>query len=350
MSGPAAGESTRPRAWGSARRGPKYGSGAGAVVPRLGQGATWPQMRVRRRCRGRLRAQSPTDPQPAGAGHSVGMRAFCLRHGESENVLTRTAGVLPRAPLTEAGRRQARAAAEMLGGESVAAIYSSTAVRAVDTAGIIGELLGVETVSTTALLEVSIGGAEGSTDPAIGSLTAAVLRGWIVDGDLDARVADGESGHEVVARVSTALTAIATAHRPNGDRRRARVQPDRDAHRTVQPRRQTVGQAATPRRPLPRRARRRPVGLRFLADPRCDSAKLSAAPAQRPRRAPKAARPAQRPATAVGRTGDVEALRWTLLITGRCCRPGWCSRPGRGCRWSRSGRASGCRSRSCRWR
>ena len=140
------------------------------------------------------------------------MRAFCLRHGESENVLTRTAGVLPRAPLTEAGRRQARAAAEMLGGESVAAIYSSTAVRAVDTAGIIGELLGVETVSTTALLEVSIGGAEGSTDPAIGSLTAAVLRGWIVDGDLDARVADGESGHEVVARVSTALTAIATAH------------------------------------------------------------------------------------------------------------------------------------------
>jgi broad specificity phosphatase PhoE len=143
------------------------------------------------------------------------MRIFCLRHGESANVLARTAGVLPQAPLTPVGRRQAHAAADILAGEPVAAIYSSTAVRAADTAGIIGRTHGLKTVCQAELLEVGIGSAEGSADPAIGALTAAVLRGWIVDGQLDARVGDGESGSEVVARVGSALAKIAAAH-PGG--------------------------------------------------------------------------------------------------------------------------------------
>ena len=39
--------------------------------------------------------------------------------------------------------------------------------------------------------------------------TAKVLRTWVVDGGLDARVADGETGHAVVARVTAALRTIA---------------------------------------------------------------------------------------------------------------------------------------------
>ena len=36
-----------------------------------------------------------------------------------------------------------------------------------------------------------------------------MLRAWVVDGDLDRRVADGETGHDVLARMTAALTRIA---------------------------------------------------------------------------------------------------------------------------------------------
>ncbi len=140
-------------------------------------------------------------------------RLFCLRHGESENVLTGTAGVLPTSPLTPNGWDQAVAAAEVLGPESIAMVYSSTAIRARDTAGIIARILGVQTIQMPELLEVGIGSAEGATDPATRTSTADVLRTWIVGRDLSAQVADGETGHQVVTRVCSALTTIAANHR-----------------------------------------------------------------------------------------------------------------------------------------
>jgi alpha-ribazole phosphatase/probable phosphoglycerate mutase len=39
-----------------------------------------------------------------------------------------------------------------------------------------------------------------------------VLRAWIIDQDLERRVADGESGHQVVARVTAAFRQIAITH------------------------------------------------------------------------------------------------------------------------------------------
>lgn len=138
---------------------------------------------------------------------------FCLRHGESDNVLAGAAGVLPAAPLTPRGRAQAVAAAEALGPELIDKIYSSTAVRARDTAAIIAGIIGAETIQLPQLLEVGIGGAEGATDPVTRASTAEVLRSWVVERDLSARVADGESGHEVVARVRTALAMIVHDHR-----------------------------------------------------------------------------------------------------------------------------------------
>ena len=62
------------------------------------------------------------------------------------------------------------------------------------------------------LAEVGIGGHEGTHDPAIHTQTADVLRAWIIDEDLNRRVADGESGHEVVARVQAAFQRIAATH------------------------------------------------------------------------------------------------------------------------------------------
>jgi alpha-ribazole phosphatase/probable phosphoglycerate mutase len=82
-------------------------------------------------------------------------------------------------------------------------------VRAADTGQIIATGLGVDLLTHPGLGEVDIGSAEGATDPATRAETARVLHAWVVHGDLAARVADGETGHQVIARVTAALTTIA---------------------------------------------------------------------------------------------------------------------------------------------
>ncbi|MET8651316.1 histidine phosphatase family protein [Nocardia aurea] len=62
------------------------------------------------------------------------------------------------------------------------------------------------------LAEVGIGTAEATTDPVVRQQTAAVLRSWIVDRQLELRVADGESGSQASARMTTALERIACDH------------------------------------------------------------------------------------------------------------------------------------------
>jgi alpha-ribazole phosphatase/probable phosphoglycerate mutase len=139
------------------------------------------------------------------------VRLWCLRHAESENVTGGIAGAVPTMPLTAHGRRQALAAARTLATEPIAHIYSSTALRARQTA----ELLASPDVPITTipeLAEMGIGAREGTTDPAVRARTAEVLHAWIVRRDLAQRVADGETGHQVVARMTTALQRIAAAH------------------------------------------------------------------------------------------------------------------------------------------
>ncbi|MCP2351816.1 histidine phosphatase family protein [Nonomuraea roseoviolacea] len=140
------------------------------------------------------------------------VRLLCLRHGESENVTAGAAGALPLATLTARGRLQAAEAARLMSGEGATRIYASTAVRARQTADIMARALGVEVVPLEDLAEVHVGRAEGAVDPATRARAAAVLRSWIVDGDLGEAVADGEDGHAVTARIVGALTSIAAGH------------------------------------------------------------------------------------------------------------------------------------------
>ncbi|WP_433683420.1 histidine phosphatase family protein [Nocardia sp. CA-119907] len=139
------------------------------------------------------------------------VRVWCLRHAESENVTAGIAGVVPRAPLTERGHCQAAEAARGLDGEPIVRIYSSTALRARQTAAALASR-GCGVVSVDDLAEVGIGADEGATDPAVRERTADVLRAWVVAGDLEQRVADGESGREVVARMSAVFRQLAAAH------------------------------------------------------------------------------------------------------------------------------------------
>lgn len=134
------------------------------------------------------------------------MEIVCLRHAESENVLAGASGAVPAAPLTALGRQQARAAGRELAGLGRA--YVSATVRARQTA----EPLRVPIVELPELAEMGVGGREGVVDAGLRRETADVLRAWVVDGDLDRRVGDGESGREVLARMTAALDRIADAH------------------------------------------------------------------------------------------------------------------------------------------
>ena len=139
-------------------------------------------------------------------------RMWCLRHGESENVTAGIAGAVPSAPLTGRGRRQAVQAAQALASEPITGIYSSTALRAQQTAHLLATRFGVEVSALPELAEVGIGQDEGLADPAVRRRTAEVLRAWVVEQDLQQRVADGETGQHVLDRMTAAFQQIASTH------------------------------------------------------------------------------------------------------------------------------------------
>jgi broad specificity phosphatase PhoE len=143
---------------------------------------------------------------------SARVRVWCLRHAEAETVATGTAAVpttplTVRArhqdieadqPLTVRGRHQAIEAARQLAAEPITRIYSSTLLRARQTADLLAATLGLPTTAMPELIEVGC--------------TADVLRAWVVERELGRRATDGETGQQVVARVTAAFQQIAGAH------------------------------------------------------------------------------------------------------------------------------------------
>jgi broad specificity phosphatase PhoE len=124
----------------------------------------------------------------------------CLRHAESENVLSGASGAVPAAALSPYGREQA-AGLDL----PVDRAYVSDTARARQTAAV----LDVPVTVLPELAEMGVGSRDGEIDAALRRETADVLRAWVVDGDLERRVGDGESGREILARMTAALTGIA---------------------------------------------------------------------------------------------------------------------------------------------
>ncbi|MGD9893266.1 MAG: histidine phosphatase family protein [Dehalococcoidia bacterium] len=133
---------------------------------------------------------------------SDGVRIWCLRHGEAEHGTTGTAEADSTAQLTARGRRQAIAAGRTLAAAPITRIYTSTAVRARQTADLLATTLApTPALPITAMPELVEAGC-----------TADVLRAWVVEQDLGRRGADGETRQQVVTRVTAALETIAGAH------------------------------------------------------------------------------------------------------------------------------------------
>ena len=143
------------------------------------------------------------------------MRLLLARHGESIwNAERRFQGHTD-IPLSARGRAQAEALGVALRGYRVAAAYVSPFRRAVETAEVALEGMGVPLVTLTELRELSLGEWEGCTVDEVRAREGDPYRAWLL-APHDCPPPGGEPLDAVSARVRGAIDRIAAAH-PNGE-------------------------------------------------------------------------------------------------------------------------------------
>lgn len=140
------------------------------------------------------------------------LRLLLVRHGQTEsNVRSVLDSRPPGPPLTALGRRQAADLAERLVAEPVVAVYSSVAVRAIETATFVAQRHRLDVRVTQGLHEVFCGDFEGSSTHADIEAFVGVYRAWHA-GDMDLPVPGGESARQVLDRVVPVISEIRHRH------------------------------------------------------------------------------------------------------------------------------------------
>ena len=139
---------------------------------------------------------------------------WLARHGESDwNAAKRFQGHSDR-PLTPRGRRQAEAlASELASSSSLSFIYTSPLRRALETAAVVGERVGLEPVPVEDLREVDVGSWTGLSRAEVEARFPDAFGRWLDGGE---GWDDGETYAEMSARVLAALVRISGPH-PGGD-------------------------------------------------------------------------------------------------------------------------------------
>jgi len=129
-----------------------------------------------------------------------------LRHGQSYgNVERRLDTRPPGAELTELGRDQARAFAR--GSERPSMLAHSVAVRASQTAAVIGVELELAAVEVSGIHEVQVGTLENRSDDDAVAEFNAIYERWH-HGELDVPLPGGETGNDVLDRYVPVLTDL----------------------------------------------------------------------------------------------------------------------------------------------
>jgi broad specificity phosphatase PhoE len=147
------------------------------------------------------------------------MKLYFVRHGESEaNILWEFSNRGLKHPLTVRGREQAAALVRDLEGISIARLFSSPLLRAVQTAEILSDALGVPYKTTDALREYDCGILEGKSDEASWDLYHAVLSDWIERGQWEARIEQGESFLDMQERFVPFIERLVEEYRDSLDR------------------------------------------------------------------------------------------------------------------------------------
>lgn len=141
-------------------------------------------------------------------------RLVLIRHAESEaNVIGSLHCAVPGPPLTELGHQQADALARRFAGDDapwkIGAVWSSEMTRARQTAAALAAKLDLPARAHSSLHEGFVGDLHDRNDEEAHQLFDELSVRWYLDDDLDARRPGGESGAEIVARVTTGLREIA---------------------------------------------------------------------------------------------------------------------------------------------
>lgn len=140
-----------------------------------------------------------------------------VRHGQTTANVAKILDTLPPgAPLTPEGSDQARLFGSTRPRVVPAALVSSVARRAQQTAGLIGAEWGVRADVIDGVHEVQAGDLEGRSDDASIEVFQDVVKCWY-SGDLDAAMPGGESGNDLLARYLPAVDALRAEHLPQVD-------------------------------------------------------------------------------------------------------------------------------------
>jgi probable phosphoglycerate mutase len=140
------------------------------------------------------------------------VKLYFTRHGESEaNVLREISNRGIKHPLTEQGRQQAQTLAAELLPACIAAIYTSPLLRAVQTAEILSQALGVGFQVTDALREYDCGSLEGKSDAATWDAFWALREAWWPGRQWERRIEGGESFLDMQARFVPFIAGLLAA-------------------------------------------------------------------------------------------------------------------------------------------
>ncbi len=159
-------------------------------------------------------SESGAVTSPPGWTGAVGAptRLLLLRHGQTRLSVERRYSGRGNPELTDLGREQASAAAELIAarGEQIAAVVSSPLQRALDTATAVGEAIGLPVNVDDGFIETDFGQWEGLTFGEAAEQFPEVHRDWLRDATVDPP--GGESFAAVGDRVRAALDRVLAAH------------------------------------------------------------------------------------------------------------------------------------------
>lgn len=146
-------------------------------------------------------------------------RLYLVRHGQTpSNVAGALDTALPGAPLTDLGRDQARTVGGELADSGItpSVVFSSEADRARETAGLVAERMRLDTQAVPGVYEVQAGRYEMRTGPEALLAYNRVVRDWLEEGDLTARLPGGESALDVQERAMPIVAELRESHLDNG--------------------------------------------------------------------------------------------------------------------------------------
>lgn len=124
-----------------------------------------------------------------------------VRHGESQaNLLREFSNHGSKHGLTDLGIQQAHQLLDKLRKYPISAIYSSPLLRAQQTAGLIGQGLGITPLVTDALIEFDTGMLEGKSDKESWKLFHEIFNDWLVEKNFGRKFDGGDSLESICDR------------------------------------------------------------------------------------------------------------------------------------------------------